>query len=66
MTYLHVEIGLSKINYNKQKDKWKISDLITICVQENARLKKLNMTHLTINGLSKKSFKKGMGKKKET
>lgn len=43
-----------------------MSDLITICVQENERLKKLNMTHLTINGLSKKSFKKGMGKKKET
>ena len=43
-----------------------MSELITMCVQEEERLKveKPDMAHLTI-GPNKKSFKKGKGKKKK-
>ena len=43
-----------------------MSELISMCVQEEERLKveKPDMTHLII-GPNKKSFKKGKGKKKE-
>lgn len=44
-----------------------MSEIITLCVQEKQRLKakKLDITYLIIIGLSKKSFKKCMGKKKK-
>ncbi|KAL6342265.1 hypothetical protein AAG906_006890 [Vitis piasezkii] len=66
MTSLSSQFGPFKINYNTQKDKWKMSELIAMCVQEEERLKveKPNMDHLTI-GPNKKSFKKGKGKKKK-
>ena len=50
MTSLPSQFGPFKINYNTQKDKWKMSELIAMCVQEEERLKveKLDMTHLTI------------------
>ncbi|RVW94724.1 Retrovirus-related Pol polyprotein from transposon TNT 1-94 [Vitis vinifera] len=64
MTSLPSQFGPFKINYNTQKDKWKMSELIAMCVQEEERLKveKPDMAHLTI-GPNKKSFKKGKGKK---
>ncbi|GAV88847.1 UBN2_2 domain-containing protein, partial [Cephalotus follicularis] len=39
MTSLPVKFGLFKINYNTQKEKWKMSELIAMCVQEEERLK---------------------------
>ncbi|RVW71665.1 Retrovirus-related Pol polyprotein from transposon TNT 1-94 [Vitis vinifera] len=59
MTSLPSQFGHFKINYNTQKDKWKMSELIAMCVQEEERLKveKPDMAHLTI-GPNKKSFKK--------
>ncbi|RVW29067.1 Retrovirus-related Pol polyprotein from transposon TNT 1-94 [Vitis vinifera] len=65
MTSLPSQFGPFKINYNTQKDKWKMSELIAMCVQEEERLKleKPDMAHLTI-GLNKKSFKKGWLEKK--
>ncbi|KAL6336180.1 hypothetical protein AAG906_011062 [Vitis piasezkii] len=54
MTSLPSQFGPFKINYNTQKDKWKMSELIAMCP---------DMAHLTI-GPNKKSFKKGKGKKK--
>ncbi|RVW29053.1 hypothetical protein CK203_091597 [Vitis vinifera] len=64
MTSLPSQFGPFKINYNTQKDKWKMSELIAMCVQEEEKLKveKPDMAHLTI-GPNKKSFKKGKGKK---
>ncbi|RVW95242.1 Retrovirus-related Pol polyprotein from transposon TNT 1-94 [Vitis vinifera] len=66
MTSLPSQFGPFKINYNTQKDKWKMSELIAMCVQEEERLKveKPDMAHLTI-GPNKKSFKKGKGNKKK-
>ena len=66
MTSLPSQFGPFKINYNTHKDKWKMSELIAMCVQEEERLKveKPDMAHLTI-GPNKKSFKKGKGKKKK-
>lgn len=56
-----------KINYNMHKDKWKMSELIAICAQEEERLKvqKSDMAHLTTLGPTKKIFKKGKSKKKK-
>ncbi|GAV73792.1 UBN2_2 domain-containing protein, partial [Cephalotus follicularis] len=39
MTSLPVQFGPFKINYNTQKEKWKMSELIAMCVQEEERLK---------------------------
>ena len=66
MTSLPSQFGPFKINYNTQKDKWKMSELIAMCVQEEERLKveKPDVAHLTI-GPNKKSFKKGKGNKKK-
>ena len=66
MTSLPSQFGHFKINYNTYKDKWKMSELISMCVQEEERLKveKPDMAHLII-GPNNKSFKKGKGKKKE-
>lgn len=56
MTSLPSQFGPFKINYNTQKDKWKMSKLIVMCVQEKERLKveKPDMAHLTI-GPNKKN-----------
>ncbi|RVX16253.1 Retrovirus-related Pol polyprotein from transposon TNT 1-94 [Vitis vinifera] len=64
MTSLPSQFGPFKTNYNTQKDKWKMSELIVMCVQEEERLKveKPDMAHLTIDP-NKKSFKKSKGKK---
>jgi gag-polypeptide of LTR copia-type len=34
MTSLHVQFGPFKINYNTRKKKWKMSELIAMCVEE--------------------------------
>ena len=34
MTSLLSQFGPFKINYNTQKDKWKMNELIVMCVQE--------------------------------
>ncbi|GJV18761.1 retrovirus-related pol polyprotein from transposon TNT 1-94 [Tanacetum coccineum] len=39
MTSLPMQFGPFKINYNTQKEKWKMSELIAMCVQEEERLK---------------------------
>ncbi|XP_059670879.1 uncharacterized protein LOC132316416 [Cornus florida] len=52
MISLPAQFGPFKINYNTQKKKWKMSELIAMCVQEEERLKaeKPDMAHLTIGG----------------
>ncbi|CAH9110895.1 unnamed protein product [Cuscuta europaea] len=39
MTSLPTQFGPFKINYNTQKEKWQMSELIAMCVQEEERLK---------------------------
>ncbi|XP_022008232.1 uncharacterized protein LOC110907579 [Helianthus annuus] len=39
MTSLPARFNAFKINYNTQKDKWSMSELIAMCVQEKERLK---------------------------
>nr|GEW33893.1 UBN2_2 domain-containing protein [Tanacetum cinerariifolium] len=39
MTSLPMKFGPFKINYNMQKEKWKMSELIAMCVQEEECLK---------------------------
>ncbi|XP_062191303.1 uncharacterized protein LOC133895133 [Phragmites australis] len=39
MTSFPSEFGLFKINYNTQKEKWTMNELIAMCVQEEERLK---------------------------
>ncbi|XP_028063904.1 uncharacterized protein LOC114267114 [Camellia sinensis] len=55
--------GLSGINYNTQKDKWKMSELIAMCVQEEEKLKAENpdIAHLTTMGPTKKISRKAKG-----
>ncbi|KAK3022232.1 hypothetical protein RJ639_047778 [Escallonia herrerae] len=62
MTSLPAQFGPFKINYNTQKEKWKMSELISMCVQEEERLKseQLDSAHVAITGPSKG---KGKGKK---
>ena len=38
LSTLHAQYGPFKISYNTQKDKWSISELMTMCVQEEGRL----------------------------
>ncbi|GJS87980.1 putative RNA-directed DNA polymerase [Tanacetum coccineum] len=47
MTFLLIQFGPFKINYNIQKEKWKMSELIAMCVQEEECLKveKLDVVH---------------------
>ncbi|KAK2990326.1 hypothetical protein RJ640_003598 [Escallonia rubra] len=64
ITSLPAQFGLFKINYNTQKRKWKMSELISMCVQEEERLKseQLDSAHVAITGPSKgkgKKFGKG-------
>ncbi|KAK3019050.1 hypothetical protein RJ639_003745 [Escallonia herrerae] len=62
MTSLPAQFGPFKINYNTQKEKWKMSELISMCVQEEERLKseQPDSAHVAITGPSKG---KGKGKK---
>ncbi|KAK2992639.1 hypothetical protein RJ640_023949 [Escallonia rubra] len=52
MTSLPAQFGLFKINYNTQKEKWKMSELISMCVQEEERLKfeQPDNAHVAITG----------------
>ncbi|KAK3002270.1 hypothetical protein RJ639_022564, partial [Escallonia herrerae] len=66
MTSLPAQFGPFKINYNTQKEKWKMSELISMCVQEEERLKseQPDSAHVAITGPSKGKGKgKGKGKK---
>ena len=68
MTSLPSQFGHFKIKYNTQKDKWKMSEPIAMCVQEEEerlKLERLDMAHLTMASLSKKPFKKDKGKKRK-
>ncbi|KAK3019178.1 hypothetical protein RJ639_004727 [Escallonia herrerae] len=62
MTSLPAQFGPFKINYNTQKEKWKMSELISMCVQEEERLKseQPDSAHIAITGPSK-----GKGKEKK-
>ncbi|KAK2975463.1 hypothetical protein RJ640_003616 [Escallonia rubra] len=66
MTSLSAQFGPFKINYNTQKEKWKMSELISMCVQEEERLKseQPDSAHVAITDPSKgkrkvKKFGKG-------
>ncbi|KAK2971344.1 hypothetical protein RJ640_016808 [Escallonia rubra] len=62
MTSLPAQFGPFKINYNTQKEKWKMHELISMCVQEEERLKseQPDSAHVAITGPSK-----GKRKRKE-
>ncbi|CAL9010020.1 unnamed protein product [Prunus brigantina] len=52
--------GYLKVIYNAQKDKWDLNELISVCVQEEARIKKeneANIVHLTTNSPKRHHFK---------
>ncbi|KAK3007962.1 hypothetical protein RJ639_013793 [Escallonia herrerae] len=55
MTSLPVQFDPFKNNYNTQKEKWKLSKLISMYVQEKERLKseQTDSAHVTITGPSK-------------
>ncbi|KAL4554216.1 hypothetical protein LXL04_037399 [Taraxacum kok-saghyz] len=59
MTSLPVQFGPFKINYNTQRKKWKMSELIAMCVQEEERLKveKPEVAYVTTTNLDKKNGK---------
>nr|GEV21280.1 UBN2_2 domain-containing protein [Tanacetum cinerariifolium] len=65
--YLNPVNGLQKpmqINYNTQKEKWKMSELIAMCVQEEERLKveKPDVVHVaTTNSNKRNGSWKGKG-----
>ena len=64
MTSLPMQFGPFKINYNTQKEKWKMSELIAMCVQEEERLKveKPDIVHVaTTNTNKRKGSWKGKG-----
>lgn len=63
MTSLPAQFDPFKINYNTQKEKWKMSELIAMCIQEKKSLKveKPNVAHLTTTGSHKKAHKNGKG-----
>ncbi|KAK2995074.1 hypothetical protein RJ640_028244 [Escallonia rubra] len=60
MTSLHVQFGPFKINYNTQKENMKMSELISMCIQEEKRLKseQPDSAHVVITGPSKRKGKK--------
>ncbi|XP_077242709.1 uncharacterized protein LOC143883248 [Tasmannia lanceolata] len=64
MTSLPVQFGPFKINYNTQKEKWTMGELIAMCVQEEERLKaeRQDSAHYIALGPTKTNFKK-KGKK---
>nr|GEW58058.1 putative zinc finger, CCHC-type [Tanacetum cinerariifolium] len=57
MTSLPMQFGPFKINYNTQKKKWKMSELIAMCVQEEERLKvkKPNAAHVATTNSNKRN-----------
>ncbi|GJY06174.1 putative zinc finger, CCHC-type containing protein [Tanacetum coccineum] len=62
MTSLPMQFGPFKINYNTQKEKWKMSELISMYVQEEERLKveKPDIIHVaTTNSNKRKGSWKG-------
>ncbi|GKD14893.1 hypothetical protein Tco_1199300 [Tanacetum coccineum] len=64
MTSLPMQFGPFKINYNTQKEKWKMSELIAMCVQEEERLKveKPDVVHVaTTNSNKRKGSLKSKG-----
>ena len=67
---LPIQFGPFKINYNTQRDKWTLNELIAQCVQEEERLKqeRTESAHLDTfshyNSGTKK--RKGNNKSKET
>ncbi|GAV83658.1 UBN2_2 domain-containing protein, partial [Cephalotus follicularis] len=67
MTSLPVQFGPFKINYNIKKEKWKMSELIAMCVQEEERLKveRPDFAHIATAAPTRKKLKgKDKGKKK--
>nr|XP_043625454.1 uncharacterized protein LOC122596874 [Erigeron canadensis] len=56
MTSLPAQFDPFKINYNAQKDKWKMSELIAMCQQEkdHIKLEKPEAVHFTTTANSKK------------
>ncbi|XP_024992450.1 uncharacterized protein LOC112526394 [Cynara cardunculus var. scolymus] len=64
MTSLPMQFGPFKINYNTQKEKWKMRELIAMCMQEEECLKveKSDVAHIaTINSKKRKGSWKGKG-----
>ncbi|KAI3751204.1 hypothetical protein L2E82_22252 [Cichorium intybus] len=61
MTSLPAQFGPFIINYNSQREKWKMSELIAMCVQEEERLKieKPDVAHLTTTNSNKRKFNNG-------
>jgi hypothetical protein len=59
MAFLPTQIGHFKINYNTQKEKWKMSELIVMCVEEEEMIKvgKLDFAHAVIDGPKAKKIK---------
>ncbi|KAK3032400.1 hypothetical protein RJ639_036417 [Escallonia herrerae] len=57
MTSLPAQFGPFKVNYNTQKEKWKMSELISMCVQEEERLKseQPDSAHVAITGYPERS-----------
>ena len=50
MTSLHAQFGPFKINYNMQKEKWKMCELIAMFVEEEERIKaeKPDYAHIAV------------------
>ncbi|XP_075077046.1 uncharacterized protein LOC142163802 [Nicotiana tabacum] len=67
---LHTEYDPFKISYNTHKDKWSINELLTMCVQEEERLKHETPKSVNMVTHGKRNAKKGksvpMKKKKST
>ena len=66
MTSLPTQFGPFKINYKTQREKWKMSELIAMYVQEEERLKveKLDVAYVTTTiNLEKKRGKIHVGEK---
>ncbi|GKC52856.1 hypothetical protein Tco_1075601 [Tanacetum coccineum] len=56
MTSLPMQFAPFKINYNTQKEKWKMSELIAMCMQEEERLKveKPDIVHVATTNSNKR------------
>ncbi|XP_009617487.1 uncharacterized protein [Nicotiana tomentosiformis] len=69
LNFLPMEYGPFKISYNTHKDKWSINKLLTICVQEEERLKYETPESVNMVTHGKRNAKKGKSvpmKKKST
>ena len=58
---LPAEYGPFKISYNTHKEKWSINELLTMCVQEEERLKHENLERAYFVTHKKGKGKKGKG-----